>query len=90
MSYFLCSPAQSKVANKAEEMDVEYFEPTYPLYVTADFVASVHRGRGSSSELPFNLGRASTRADCVNEVNDREISTEEESGDQRMPLLKLR
>ena len=29
-----------------------------------------------------------TRADCVNEVNDREISTEEESGDQRMPLSK--
>lgn len=32
----------------------------------------------------------STQADCVNEVNDREISTEEESGEQRMPLLKLR
>ena len=26
--------------------------------LTADFVASVHRGRGSSSDLPFNLGRA--------------------------------
>lgn len=39
-------------------MDVDYFKATYALYVTADFVASVHRGRGSSSDLPFNLGRA--------------------------------
>ena len=39
-------------------MDVEYFEATYAMYVTADFVASAYRGGGLSSDLPFNLGRA--------------------------------